>query len=449
MYAAFRTRQGRLKDAIKWSLLAVEEAQAADARDALAHAYFLLDWAYAALGRYEEAVYSPLALSIYEELGDLHRQGLVLNNMGVFAHFQGRWDDALDLYRRAGDAWDKMGNRWHVALTTLNVGEVLSDQGLMDEAEPLLLDALRVARACTGPAPRRSDPTPCVGRIPGLGGSRKPTPCSPRRESSNELEAEARIAECFVLESQPRAALKLSKSALGLPRPIAGRRLRRHRHAPAERRGARYPSQARSARQGAERARARARGGSTPQPRLRGCAPCSTRSPCWRKRTAEPAEDLLPSSATRSLERLGVTGIPEIPLPALAGKKRRNPSPSRAGRARGRAASTQWWAPAPRPRGTERRRRPRDRHCRSCSSKERPAVVALRALLDVARGVGHVAPEVLRAVVRRAAALRGPRIGSELLAQPYAPPLNGASERFVVPRQTLYCDAPREGSTSF
>ena len=38
------------------------------------------------------------------------RQGLVLNNMGVFAHFQGRWDDALDLYRRAEQAWAKTGD---------------------------------------------------------------------------------------------------------------------------------------------------------------------------------------------------------------------------------------------------------------------------------------------------------------------------------------------------
>ena len=86
---------------------AVEEAESAGAREPLAHAYFLLDWCYASLGRYEEAIYSPRALAIYEELGNLHRQGLILNNMGVFAHFQGRWDEALDLYKRAEHAWER------------------------------------------------------------------------------------------------------------------------------------------------------------------------------------------------------------------------------------------------------------------------------------------------------------------------------------------------------
>jgi tetratricopeptide (TPR) repeat protein len=222
LYAAVRTRQGRLLEAIKWCHVAVEEAQAADARDALAHAYFLLDWAYASLGRYDEAVYSPLALSIYEELGNLHRQGLVLNNMGVFAHFQGRWDDALDLYRRAEQAWEKMGDRWHVALATLNVGEVLADQGRVDEAEPLLRDALRVARASRS-GPLLGDVTLRLGRLLSRSGrfEEAHTMLDEAREQY-ELEADARIAECLVLESDPDAALALSTAALARTKSLDG-----------------------------------------------------------------------------------------------------------------------------------------------------------------------------------------------------------------------------------
>ena len=315
MYAAFRTRQGRLKDAIKWSLLAVEEAQAADARDALAHAYFLLDWAYAALGRYEEAVYSPLALSIYEELGDLHRQGLVLNNMGVFAHFQGRWDDALDLYRRAGDAWDKMGNRWHVALTTLNVGEVLSDQGLMDEAEPLLLDALRVARALHS-GPLLGEVTLRLGRLYSRTGRfEEAHAVFAEAREQYELEAEARIAECFVLESEPRAALKLSKSALGRARSLdAGfdviAMLQRTE-------GCAYLQlgQLEKARSALALALEEARRRSLDYE----AALVLDALAVLADADAEPAEDLR-HERDAILERLGVTGIPEIPLPALAGK---------------------------------------------------------------------------------------------------------------------------------
>ena len=147
LYASIRIEQGRTQDAIKWCRLAVEEAESAGAREPLAHAYFLLDWCYASLGRYEEAIYSPRALAIYEELGNLQRQGLILNNMGVFAHFQGRWDEALDLYKRAEQAWAEAGDRWNGSMATANVGEVLSDQGRLEEGEPFLRDALRVARA--------------------------------------------------------------------------------------------------------------------------------------------------------------------------------------------------------------------------------------------------------------------------------------------------------------
>jgi tetratricopeptide (TPR) repeat protein len=222
LYAAVRTRQGRLLDTIKWCRLAVEEAEAAGARDALAHAYFLLDWAYASLGRYDEAVYSPLALDIYEELGNLHRQGLVLNNMGVFAHFQGRWEDALDLYKRAEQAWAKMGDRWHVALATLNVGEVLADQGRVDEAEPLLRDALRVARASHS-GPLLGDVTLRLGRLLSRSGRfEEAHALLAEAREQYELEADARIAERFVLEGEPRAALDLSTGALERGRSFDG-----------------------------------------------------------------------------------------------------------------------------------------------------------------------------------------------------------------------------------
>ena len=189
------------------------EGEPVGAREAVAHAYFVLDWAYASLGRYDEAVYSPRALAIYEELGDLHRQGLVLNNMGMFAHFQGRWDEALDLYGRAGEAWAKIGS-WHGSLATLNVGEVLADQGRVDEAEPLLRDALRVARASHS-ASRVAEVALTLGRLLARTG---------RFEEAHALfadapdeyagEAESRRAECLMLEGRAKEALALSTSAL-------------------------------------------------------------------------------------------------------------------------------------------------------------------------------------------------------------------------------------------
>jgi tetratricopeptide (TPR) repeat protein len=142
--------------------------------------------------------------------------------MGVFAHFQGRWDDALDLYRRAEQAWAKTGDRWHVALATLNVGEVLSDQGHMDEAEALLRDALRVARSSHS-GPLLSDVALRLGRLLSRSGRFEEAHAllAEAREQS-ELEADARIAECFVLEANPTAALELSTDALARARSLAG-----------------------------------------------------------------------------------------------------------------------------------------------------------------------------------------------------------------------------------
>ena len=41
-----------------------------------------------------------LALPIYEELGDLLGQANALNNLGVDAYYEGRWQEALETYER-------------------------------------------------------------------------------------------------------------------------------------------------------------------------------------------------------------------------------------------------------------------------------------------------------------------------------------------------------------
>ena len=230
LYGSIRIEQGLTLDAIKWCTRAVEEAESADAREPLAHAYFLLDWCYASLGRYEEAIYSPRALAIYEELGNLQRQGLILNNMGVFAHFQGRWDEALDLYKRAEQAWAEAGDRWNGSMATANVGEVLSDQGRLEEGEPFLRDALRVARASES-GTRVSMVGVRLGRLlartgrfeeahPLLGEAR-----DEYRDAASLAElcnAEAWIAECLMLQGDSEAALAFSTEVLGRGQSLKG-----------------------------------------------------------------------------------------------------------------------------------------------------------------------------------------------------------------------------------
>lgn len=147
LYAAALAWEGKYQACIRWCRRTVEGATAAGDEEALAHAYYLLDWAYTDLGRAESARYRALALPIYERLGDLIGQANVLNNLGVDAYYEGRWSEALELYARSRRARQQAGDVVQAATAAHNIAEVLSDQGRLYEAEPLFADALRVFRA--------------------------------------------------------------------------------------------------------------------------------------------------------------------------------------------------------------------------------------------------------------------------------------------------------------
>ena len=146
-YAQVLLHQRRPVAAIEWCRRTHEEAEQADARDAVAQADFILDWAYVALGRREEAVYSTRAIEIYEKLGDFDRLAWVLNNLGGYVYLDGQWDEALALAERARQAFEKIGDENHATIAALNIAEVRSDQGRYDEAEPVLREVLEVRRA--------------------------------------------------------------------------------------------------------------------------------------------------------------------------------------------------------------------------------------------------------------------------------------------------------------
>lgn len=147
-YATVRQRQGHHKDAVRWANEAIRQAtEGNDDQDALAQAYRVLDWAYVDLGRLDLAVHSDAALEIYEQRGDLSGQAEVLNNLGGFAYYQGRWDDALRFYSRSRDTMLRTGNAVDAAAATANMAEVLADQGRLDDADAGFREALHVWRA--------------------------------------------------------------------------------------------------------------------------------------------------------------------------------------------------------------------------------------------------------------------------------------------------------------
>jgi len=221
-YASVKKDQGRPSEVIKWCLRAIEEGIAADDKDAIGHAYLLLDAAYAHMGRYEKATYAPSALTIYEELGDLRMQGGIRNNLGVWAHNLGRWQEAQEHFGRALEAFAKVGDTIQEACTMGNVGEVLSDQGRFDEADQLFRRSLRVCRA----AGDRRDAAYALRNLGRLayrrGRFNEATDLLEQARAefahvgaeADVVETDAAFAECLVLRGDSRPALEASEQAL-------------------------------------------------------------------------------------------------------------------------------------------------------------------------------------------------------------------------------------------
>ena len=215
-YAALRQRQGKHADAIRWCHRTIAEAEASDDRKALAYAHQTLDWALESIGQAGDRGHLKTALEIYEELGDLKGQAIVLNNLGKVEYFAGRWTEAVDLYERSRLMHERIGDPVGAGLGIFNIGEILADQGRLDEAEPFLRRALRLSKAAgerDGVAYALSQ----LGRVSARAG-RFDEAFALYEEAKQEfaaigdtagvVETGARVAECLVLAGDARAALE-------------------------------------------------------------------------------------------------------------------------------------------------------------------------------------------------------------------------------------------------
>ncbi len=145
--AGIHYRQARYEESIEAALDALAHAEAAGDLSQVAHACYVLDAAYTDLGTNDGLPYLERALPLYEDLHDFRGQGIVLNNLGVHAYYEGRWDEALSFYRQSREAKERVGDVIGAAVQMNNEAEILSDQGHYVDATPLLEDWLRASRA--------------------------------------------------------------------------------------------------------------------------------------------------------------------------------------------------------------------------------------------------------------------------------------------------------------
>lgn len=145
--AIVRSRQKQAHRARRTGLEAAELAERCAEWKALAVSYTAIFLAELQLGRDGMGSWAAQALQLYEDLGDLEGQAAMANNLGVIAYFDSRWDETVERYRQAVESDRRSGRLLEAAMSEANIGEVLVNQGRLDEAEPLLRDAVRVLRA--------------------------------------------------------------------------------------------------------------------------------------------------------------------------------------------------------------------------------------------------------------------------------------------------------------
>ncbi|HEX3805825.1 MAG TPA: adenylate/guanylate cyclase domain-containing protein [Gaiellaceae bacterium] len=219
--AVISYRQGRIDECARRAEAAAEAARAIGDRAALADAFRISAAAEGDRGG-PAWDFLNLALPIYQELGLVHRQANLLNNMGVRAYYEGRWDESVDYYLRAEDAMRASGDVLAGGATANNRAEILLDQGRLDEASELFETALRVYRSAKFPAGEGLVAIN-LGRIAAEQGrftdahAHFDEAVALLHELGSEsflIETDARRAQAYVLEGRHEDAAALASTAL-------------------------------------------------------------------------------------------------------------------------------------------------------------------------------------------------------------------------------------------
>jgi len=154
----------------------------------------------------------------------------VLNNLGVDAYYEGRWQQALEHYDRSKALRERIGDVVGAATITNNIGEIKSDQGYLTTAAGLAEEAREVF-ANAGHRLLLTHALSNLGRIAARGGeldeahrllSEALAIAEEISSASLVEEVKARLAEWAVLARKPEEALEGVEAALARIRESGG-----------------------------------------------------------------------------------------------------------------------------------------------------------------------------------------------------------------------------------
>lgn len=102
---------------------------------------------YNIIGNYKKAIdYYEIADSVYSDINSEYSRGICNNNIGTIYFFQGDYINALRYFKKAMDIYTKNKIEGEVLIsTTMNIGEVYSEDGLLEQADIWLNEAMALS----------------------------------------------------------------------------------------------------------------------------------------------------------------------------------------------------------------------------------------------------------------------------------------------------------------
>jgi len=143
--------QDRRRLSLRTAEAALETASRFEEREAQVRALAVIEIAHMELFGPGDGGYLERALAIAQSLGDITLEARVRTNLGVLHSYAGRWDEANEWFATARPLDARRGDALNDAYGAANIAENFVSQRRYDEAEPLLVQALRTMRALEFP----------------------------------------------------------------------------------------------------------------------------------------------------------------------------------------------------------------------------------------------------------------------------------------------------------